>query len=60
MGYSPWGCKESDTEERPRFTFFGFILLCLVLSPYLVYLRNLPHVRERLSAKMDSGEAAYG
>ena len=36
------------------------ILLCQVLSPYLVYLRNLPRVREPLSAEMDSGEVAYG
>ena len=36
------------------------ILLCRVLSPYLVYLRNLPRVREPLSAEMDSGEVAYG
>ena len=21
MGYSPWGCKESDTIERPHFHF---------------------------------------
>ena len=21
MGYSPWGCKESDTTERLHFTF---------------------------------------
>ena len=21
MGYSPWGCKESDTTERLTFTF---------------------------------------
>ena len=22
MGYSPWGCKESDTTERLHFLFF--------------------------------------
>ena len=36
------------------------ILLCLVLSPYLVYLRILPCVCAHLLAKMDSSEEAYG
>ena len=36
------------------------ILLCLVLSPYLVYLRVLACVRAHLLAKMDSSEEAYG
>ena len=36
------------------------ILLCLVLSPYLVYLRALPCVRGHLLAEMDSSEEAYG
>ena len=35
------------------------ILICLVLSLYLVYRRILPCVHERLSAKMDSTEEAY-
>ena len=26
MGYSPWGCKESDTTERLHFTLTGFNL----------------------------------
>ena len=25
MGYSPWGCKESDMIERLHFTFFRLI-----------------------------------
>ena len=36
------------------------ILLCLVLSPYLVSLRVLPCGPVHLSAKMDSSEEAYG
>ena len=36
------------------------VLLCLVLSPYLVYLGVLPRVRTHLLAKMDSSEEAYG
>ena len=36
------------------------IFLCLVLSPYLVYLRILPCVHVYLLAKMDSSEEAYG
>ena len=36
------------------------ILLCLVLSLYLVYLRVLPCMRAYLLAKMDSSEEAYG
>ena len=36
------------------------ILLCLVLSPYLVYFRVLPCVHAHLLAKMDSSEEAYG
>ena len=44
--------------------FSGFplavILLCLVLSPYLVYLRIFLCVRTHLLVKMDSTEEAYG
>ena len=36
------------------------ILICLVLGPYLVDLRILPHVRLHLSAKLDSTPEAYG
>ena len=35
------------------------ILLCLVLSPYLVYLRILSCVCTHLSAKMDSSKETY-
>ena len=35
------------------------ILLCLVLSPYLVYLRVLPCVRMHLLAKMGSSKEEY-
>lgn len=36
------------------------ILICLVLSPYLVNLRNFPCVCDHLLVKMDSKEEAYG
>ena len=36
------------------------ILLCLVLSPYLVCLRVLPYVCTQLSAKKDSSKGACG
>ena len=36
------------------------ILLCLVLSAYLVYLRILPCVQTHLLTEMDSTEEAYG
>ena len=38
---------------------WSIILLCLVLSQYLVYLRVLPHVHVHLLAKMDSSKEAY-
>ena len=59
-------------ESRPRGSlnhFYGtflpgflwpIILLCLVLSPYLVHLRVLPCVRAHLLAKVDSSEEACG
>ena len=62
----------SERESRPRGClnhFYGaflpgflwpVVLLCLVLSPYLVELRVLPCVRAHLLAKMDSSEEAYG
>ena len=36
------------------------ILICLILSLYLVYLRISPRVRAHLLAKMGSTEEAYG
>lgn len=36
------------------------ILTCLVHSPYLMYLRNLPGVHMHLLAKMNSTAKAYG
>ena len=63
---------DSERESRPRGglnhvcgAFLpGFLwtvtLLCLVLSPYLVYLGILPRVRAHLLAKMDSSEEACG
>ena len=36
------------------------ILICLVHSPYLVYLRILPCVCMHVLAKMDSTTKAYG
>ena len=60
----------SERESRPHSSlnhFYGaflpgflwpIILLCLVLSPYMVYLRVLPCAH--LIAKMDSSEEAYG
>ena len=35
------------------------ILICLVQSPHLVYLRVFPHIRRHLSAKMDSSKEAF-
>ena len=35
-------------------------LICLVQSPYLVYLRIFPCVCAHLTAKMDSTEEAHG
>ena len=40
--------------------FWPVILLCLVLNPYLVYLRVLPCVSGHHLAKVDSIEEAYG
>ena len=63
---------DSERESRPRGGvnhlhgaflpgfLWPIILLCLVLSPYLVYLRILPRVRVRLLAKMNSSEEGYG
>ena len=62
----------SERESHPRGSLnhlygaflLGFlwpiILLCLALSPYLVYLRVLPCVHMHLLAKMDSSEEANG
>ena len=62
----------SERELCPRGSFNHFygaflpgflwpiILLCLVVSLYLVYLRVLPCVRVHLLAKMDSSEGAHG
>ena len=36
------------------------VLICLVQSPYLVYLRILPCVHTQLSGKKDSTSEAYG
>ena len=40
VGYSPWGCKESDTTERLHFTLeciygYGYTVHCTV---YIVYI----------------------
>ena len=62
----------SERQSRPRGSLnhlyvaflLGFlwpiILLYLVLSLYLVYLRVLPCVHVHLLAKKDSSEEAYG
>ena len=39
---------------------FPVILICLVVSLHLLYLRNLPLMGTHLLAKMDSNEEAYG
>ena len=39
---------------------WSIILLCLVLSPYLIHLRVLPCAHVHLLAMMDSNEEAYG
>ena len=63
---------DSERESRPHSSlnhFYGaflpcflwpIILICLVLSPYLLYLRIFPCVSMRLLAKMDSTKEAYG
>ena len=43
----------------PHF-LWPIILLCLVLSSYLIYFRVLSCVCMHLLAKMDSSEEAYG
>ena len=62
----------SEKESRPRGSLnhlygaflLGFlwpiILLCQILSSYLVYLRVLPCVRAHLLAKVDSSKEVYG
>ena len=35
MGYSPWGCKESDTTERLNYRLYYFLFL------YTIYLAVL-------------------
>ena len=44
VGYSPWGCKESDTTERLHFQFpsaFEYIQISFVLKMSLLLLHNL-------------------
>ena len=65
-------CAGSERELRPQGSlnhFYGafllgflwpMILVCLVLSPCLVYLSILPRMRAHLLVKMDSSEEAYG
>ena len=55
----PGSLNHFDGAFFPGF-LWPIILLCLVLSPYLVYLRVLPCVHVHLLAKMDSSEEAYG
>ena len=58
----------SERESHPRGSlnhfYAGFlwpiILICLVQSPYLAYLRIFPCVRAHLLAKMDSTEETCG
>ena len=64
--------EAAERELHPRDTLnhlhgvilLGFlwpvILLCLVLNPYLVYLRILPCVRMHLVAKMDASKRLVG
>ena len=33
MGYSPWGCKESDTTERLSLSYYS----CVCLSTHFIY-----------------------
>ena len=65
-----WADSERESHPQGDLNHFygafllGFlwpmILVCLVLSLYLVYLSILPRVRSHLSVKMDSSEEAYG
>ena len=66
----PGGLRERESYPRGSLNhlygalLLGFlwpiVLLCLVLSPYLVHLRLLPCVRLHLLATMNSSEEAYG
>ena len=56
-------CRQTQNHFNGAFPpgfLWPIILLCLVLSLYLVYFRILPSRRVPLSAKMDSREEAYG
>ena len=41
VGYSPWGCKESDTSEQLHIIFYTFIVVVLSLLSKLSNLYNL-------------------
>ena len=44
VGYSPWGCKESDTTERLYFRGLNQIILVKCLEQYLAQRRSLVDV----------------
>ena len=66
MWIDTWAASEIQGDLNHFYGAFllGFlwpmILVCLVLSPYLVYLSILPRMRAHLLVKMDSSEEAYG
>ena len=35
VGYSPWGCKESDTTERLRFALYNICYVCVCVHIYI-------------------------
>ena len=42
MGYSPWGCKESDMNERLHFTSYIYIYIYIYVYIYIhTYIHSL-------------------
>jgi len=37
VGYSPWGCKESDMTERLTLPAFTFIIICMYWASQVSY-----------------------
>lgn len=57
---SPWVAESHPQGSFNYGLLWWIILICLVHSPYLAYLRILPCVHTHLSAKMDSAAKACG
>ena len=55
VGYSPWGCKESDTTERLDFDYFPFFLYFLTsLSKCTLWTSGKPR-RPQFSYRQEAG-----